>query len=149
MNVITITYIVYILLSLGITVWVAQTLFRNGRIFVIDAFGGNEAIADAINHLLLVGFYLANIGFVSMYLSFGSKPTTTVEAIEYISIKIGVVMLVLGAMHFFNIFNFAKMRRKSRHKMVQKNRLVSDALPAAPTPTRNRTQINIGKLGHR
>ncbi|VAW30237.1 hypothetical protein MNBD_CHLOROFLEXI01-1705 [hydrothermal vent metagenome] len=56
MNVITITYIVYILLSLSITVWVAQTLFRNGRIFVIDAFGGNETIADAINHLLLVGF---------------------------------------------------------------------------------------------
>ncbi|MCA9918250.1 MAG: hypothetical protein KC445_09870 [Anaerolineales bacterium] len=116
MTVVTITYIVYILLSLGITVWVAQTLFRNGRIFVIDAFGGNETMADAVNHLLLVGFYLVNIGFVSMYLSYGAKPTTTVEAIEYISIKIGVVLLVLGAMHFFNIFNFAKMRGKNRRK---------------------------------
>jgi hypothetical protein len=51
-----------------------------------------------------------------MYLSYGSKPATVVDAIEYISIKIGVVLLVLGAMHFFNIFNFAKMRSKSRHK---------------------------------
>ena len=116
MNIVMITYIVYILLSLVITVWVAQTLFRNGRIFVIDAFGGNETMADAVNHLLLVGFYLINIGFVSMYLSYGVKPTTTVDAMEYISIKIGVVLLVLGAMHFFNIFNFAKMRGKNRRK---------------------------------
>ena len=116
MNIVMITYIVYILLSLVITVWVAQTLFRNGRIFVIDAFGGNETMADAVNHLLLVGFYLINIGFVSMYLSYGAKPITTVDAMEYISIKIGVVLLVLGAMHFFNIFNFAKMRGKNRRK---------------------------------
>lgn len=116
MSIVTITYIVYILMSLGITVWVAQTLFRNGRIFVIDAFSGNETMADAVNHLLLVGFYLVNIGFVSMYLSYGAKPSTTVDAIEYISIKIGVVLLVLGAMHFFNIFNFAKMRGKYRRK---------------------------------
>ena len=118
MNIVTITYIVYILLSLGITVWVAQTLFRNGRVFVIDAFGGNETMADAVNHLLLVGFYLVNIGFVSLYLSYGAKPTSLVDAIEYISIKIGVVLLVLGAMHFFNIFNFAKMRSKNRSKHV-------------------------------
>ena len=126
MNIVTITYMVYILLSLGITVWVAQTLFRNGRLFVIDAFGGNETMADAVNHLLLVGFYLINIGFVSMYLSYGAKPSTAVEAIEYISIKIGVVLLVLGAMHFFNIFNFAKLRSKNRRKQV---------MPEAAAPT--------------
>ena len=120
MNVVTITYIIYILLSLAITIWVAQTLFKNGRIFVIDAFQGNETMADAVNHLLLVGFYLVNIGFVSMYLSFGNKPTTMVEAIEYISIKIGVVLLVLGAMHFFNIFNFARLRSKGRKKQTPK-----------------------------
>ncbi|MCC6603793.1 MAG: hypothetical protein IT327_11320 [Anaerolineae bacterium] len=131
MNIVTITYIIYIVLSLGITVWVAQTLFRNGRIFVIDAFGGNDAMADAVNHLLLVGFYLVNIGFVSMYLSYGAKPTTTVDAIEYISIKVGVVLLVLGAMHFFNIFNFAKMRSKNRHKQGEVETAVSINTPSS------------------
>ena len=128
MSIVTITYIIYILLSLGITIWVAQTLFRNGRVFVIEAFGGNETLADAVNHLLLVGFYLVNIGFVSMYLSYGAKPSSVVEAIEYISIKIGVVLLVLGAMHFFNVFNFAKMRSKNRRKQAQQT------LAEAPTP---------------
>lgn len=131
MSVVTITYIVYILLSLAITVWVAQTLFKNGRIFVIDAFGGNETMADAVNHLLLVGFYLINIGFVSMYLSFGRQPTTMVDAIEYISIKIGVVLLVLGAMHFFNIFNFARLRSKGRRNLAQKE----SSVEAKPTTT--------------
>jgi len=128
MSIVTITYIVYIMLSLGSTIWVAQTLFSNGRIFVIEAFGGNETLADAVNHLLLVGFYLINIGFVSMYLSYGAKPASVVDAIEYISIKIGVVLLVLGAMHFFNVFNFAKMRSKSRRKQAQQ------ALAEAPNP---------------
>ena len=131
MNIVTITYLVYIALSLGITVWVAQTLFRNGRIFVIDAFGGNETMADAVNHLLLVGFYLVNIGFVSMYLSYGVKPTTTVDAMEYISIKIGVVLLVLGAMHFFNIFNFAKMRGKNRRKQAAVETAVPTNTPSS------------------
>lgn len=112
MNLVAVTYLVYVLLSLSITLWVANTLFRNGRLFLIDSFGGDVEIADAVNQLLRVGFYLINIGFVSMYLRFGNSPTNVVEAIEYISIKVGVVLIVLGAMHFFNMFNFAKIRSK-------------------------------------
>lgn len=116
MNLAAITYMIYIIISIAVTIWVAQTLFKNGRLFLLDSFGGNKEIADAVNQLLRVGFYLVNIGFVSMYLRFGSKPTTGVEAIEYISVKVGVVLIVLGGMHFFNMFNFAKIRRKGRHK---------------------------------
>ena len=113
MNV-TLTYAIYIILSLGLTIWVATTLFKNGRLFLIDAFHGNKEMADAVNHLLLVGFYLLNLGFVALFLSFGGKPDDGIEAIEYISVKIGIVMLVLGAMHFFNMWNFSKLRRKGQ-----------------------------------
>lgn len=116
MNLVAITYIIYIVLSVSITVWVAQNLFKNGRLFLIDAFGGDDEMARAVNHLLLVGFYLINIGFVAMYLRLGAKPETTVEAIEYVSAKVGVVLLVLGGMHFFNMFNFSKIRSKGRRK---------------------------------
>ena len=109
-----ITYAIYIILSLGLTVWVAKTLFRNGRLFLIDAFHGNKEMADAVNHLLLVGFYLLNVGFIALFLSFGGKPDDGVEAIEYISVKIGIVLIVLGGMHFFNMWNFARARRKGR-----------------------------------
>ncbi len=108
------TYATYIILSLGLTVWVARTLFKNGRLFLIDAFQGNKEMADAVNHLLLVGFYLLNVGFISLFLRFGSKPDSLIESIEYISTKLGIVLVVLGFMHFFNMWNFSKLRRKGR-----------------------------------
>ena len=107
------TYIVYIALSIPLTIWVAHTLYKNGRIFLIDSFRGNERLADSVNHLLVVGFYLINIGYVALALKERIAPTDVREVFETISRKIGVVMLVLGAMHFFNILVFSKMRRRA------------------------------------
>ena len=109
-----ITYTLYTIITVTLTIWVARTLHGNGRIFLVDAFHGNEAMADAVNKLLVVGFYLINFGFVALFLRFGEKPTTVIEGIEYIATKVGVVLVVLGIMHFFNMFNFAKMRTKAR-----------------------------------
>lgn len=107
------TYIVYIALSIPLTIWVAHTLHKNGRIFLVDSFRGNEQLADSVNHLLVVGFYLINIGYVALALKEGVAPADLREVLETISRKIGVVMLVLGGMHFFNIFVFSKMRRRA------------------------------------
>ena len=107
------TYIIYIALSIPLTIWVAQTLHKNGRIFLIDSFRGNERLADSVNHLLVVGFYLINIGYVALALKERIAPTDVREVLETISRKIGVVMLVLGTMHFFNILVFSKMRRRA------------------------------------
>ena len=108
-------YIAYTIISIAMTVWVARTLHKNGRIFLLDAFKDKEEMADSVNHLLVVGFYLINIGFILLYLSSGTKPKTLVEGIEYIATKLGVVLLVLGFMHFFNMFNFNRMRKKGLH----------------------------------
>ena len=107
------TYIVYLIISIALTIWVARTLHKNGRIFLVDSFLGNEPLADSINHLLVVGFYLINIGFVSLALKYGEKPDNLQGVIESLSTKIGCVMLVLGAMHFFNLAVFSKMRRRA------------------------------------
>ena len=113
MNPIVWTYLVYLLISLTLTVWVASTLHKNGRIFLVDAFHGNEPLADSINHLLLVGFYLINVGYVSLALKYGDKPTDLQGVFEALSTKIGVVLLVLGGMHFFNLAIFSKMRKRA------------------------------------
>ena len=105
-------YAAYFLVSLGMTIWVARTLHKNGRLFLVEAFSGNQEMADSVNHLLLVGFYLVNLGFVLLFLRIGSKPADIVEGVEYISTKLGIVILVLGGMHFFNMFNFSRMRKK-------------------------------------
>jgi hypothetical protein len=107
------SYLIYLAVSIGVTIWVARTLHRNGRIFLVDSFLGNEALADSVNHLLVVGFYLINIGYVSLALKHGEKPVDAEGAIEVLSHKIGIVLLVLGAMHFFNIKIFSGMRRRA------------------------------------
>lgn len=114
MTTVVVAYAFYITISLLLTVWVARTLHRNGRVFLVEAFHGNETMADSVNHLLVVGFYLVNIGFITLALKYGDKPTDVQQAIEFLSTKIGLVLVVLGGMHFFNLFNFDKMRRKGR-----------------------------------
>jgi hypothetical protein len=91
------------------------TVLTNRRVFLVDAFHGNTNLADSVNHLLVVGFYLINIGYVTLALKYGDKPGTSQQAFEFLSTKVGLVLLILGGMHFFNVFNFAKIRRKSRH----------------------------------
>jgi hypothetical protein len=113
------TYLAYLAISVTLTVWVARTLHKNGRIFLVDSFLGNEALADSVNHLLVVGFYLINIGFVTLALKYGDKAIDAQSALEILSTKIGLVLVVLGVMHFFNIFVFSKMRRRAAlHKQL-------------------------------
>lgn len=107
------TYLSYLTLSIVLTIWVAQTLHKSGRIFLVDAFGGNEPLADSINHLLVVGFYLINIGYVALALKERSAPQDLRGVLETLSSKVGVVLLVLGLMHFFNLFVFSRMRRRA------------------------------------
>jgi hypothetical protein len=125
MDFIVITYILYLAISIGMTVWVARTLHQNGRIFLVDSFGQNEALADSVNHLLVVGFYLINIGFISFFLRATAQIEEPRGVFELLSTKIGVVMLVLGAMHFFNLFVFSRMRRRAMERY--------EAPPIAPT----------------
>jgi hypothetical protein len=106
-------YALYLVVSVALTVWVARTLHRNGRVFLVDAFHGNESLADSVNHLLVVGFYLINVGYVTLALKYGEKPFNVQTAIEFFSTKIGWVLLVLGLMHFFNLLVFSRMRRRA------------------------------------
>ncbi len=108
-----ITYLLYLAISVGLTIWVAQTLSKNGLPFLVDVFSGNEAIANSINHLLVVGFYLINLGYVCLALKVGAVVVDATGSVEVLSQKIGVVMLVLGGMHFFNLWLFSKIRGRA------------------------------------
>lgn len=113
MNPTVITYLVYLGLSIGLTVWVARTLHQNGRLFLIDVFRGNEELAASTNHLLVVGFYLINLGYVSLALKLGTEVQDARGSIEALSTKVGLVLVVLGGMHFFNLYLFSRIRRRA------------------------------------
>ncbi len=113
MNETVITYGLYLALAVAMTIWVAKTLHKSGRVFLVECFHGNAELADSVNHLLVVGFYLINIGFVSLYLKTTETVTGAQGIFETLSGKMGVVLLMLGGMHFFNLLLFTKLRKRA------------------------------------
>ncbi|MEJ7732068.1 MAG: hypothetical protein WKG00_23015 [Polyangiaceae bacterium] len=106
-------YVVYGLASVALTVWLARTLFKNGAVFLEEVFSGEPKMAEAVNRLLVVGFYLVNLGYASLMLKAGPAPTM-ISAIEVLSYKLGVLLLSLAGMHFANLLVFHKIRRRAK-----------------------------------
>lgn len=112
----TSTYLAYLGITVAMTLYVGHTLHRNGRAFLVKSFGGDETLADSINQLLVVGFYLVNLGFVSLSLKLEIAPQDMAETIEVLSKKVGIVLIVLGIMHFMNIAGFARFGKCFSHQ---------------------------------
>ena len=108
------TYLAYVLISVGLTIWVARTLHKNGRPFLVDVFAERQDLADSVNHLLVVGFYLINFGYMSLALRLAEPVATAVGGVEALSYKVGLVLVVLGGMHFFNLYVFSRIRQSRR-----------------------------------
>ena len=113
MSYILICYSIYLVLTVVLTIWVAHTLFKNGKVFLIDIFHGNEELAKAVNNLLLVGFYLVNIGYAVYTLRIEYNIENARILVEELSLKLGAIILILGGMHFFNMFVFFKLRKRA------------------------------------
>jgi hypothetical protein len=118
MNYFIISYAIYLVLAIALTIWVAWTLFKNGRVFLVDIFHGNEQLADSVNHLLLVGFYLINIGYAVYTLRIMGDISSSQAVIEKLSLKLGAIILILGGMHFFNLFVFFKLRSRAKASLA-------------------------------
>ncbi|MGG9960245.1 hypothetical protein [Ferruginibacter sp. SUN106] len=125
MNYIIITYCLYLTITIALTIWVARTLFKNGKVFLVDIFHGNKELADSVNNLLLVGFYLVNIGYAVYTLQVTSSITNFQEVIEKLSVKVGFIILILGAMHFFNLYIFFTLRKKATMEKRFKTNVIS------------------------
>ena len=105
------THISYLAISIAVTIWVARTLRKHGMIYLSDKMDSKPEVAESFSNLLIVGFYLINLGFESLALKYGGAAHDTVSAIELLSTKIGFVLLCLGAMHFITVAVLTKSRR--------------------------------------
>ena len=126
MNYIIITYSFYLVITIALTIWVARTLFKNGKVFRIDIFHGNKELADSVNNLQLVGFYLINIGYAVYTLQVTNNIANVQQVIESLSLKIGLIILILGGMHFFNLYIFFTLRKKATQEARYKAPVVNN-----------------------
>jgi hypothetical protein len=114
MDPLVLMYAAYLAIAVPVTLWVGSTLRRNGLVFLLDVFGGDEDLARAVNHLLVVGFYLVNLGYVAIALKTSSPVSDTRTAVEALSMKVGTVVLLLGVLHLANVFVLNKLRRRAQ-----------------------------------
>jgi hypothetical protein len=138
------TYVVYLLITVPLTIWVASTLSRNGRVFLADVFAGNDALANAVNTLLVVGFYLLNLGYVAVALKITASVGTASAAMENLAWKVGFVLLVLGGVHFFNLYVLSRFRRRRLLDAAPPPVPPSRQMPPAPPPMPPRPPVRPG-----
>jgi hypothetical protein len=117
-NQLVIVYLAYAAASIGLTIWLARTLFKNGEVFLEEVFADNPRMASAVNRLLVVGFYLLNLGYALLTLKAGNQVLTSTEAIETLAMKLGSLLLVLGGLHMGNLYLFHRIRRRGQIRLA-------------------------------
>ena len=129
-----VVYLVYIAVALALTTWLAKTLFRNGVVFLHDVFVDKPDLADAVNHLLVVGFYMLNTGY-ALYILRASAGLTMFEAVQFLVNRLALLLGTLALMHFVNVFVFwqIRARREQRHIPMPLSPPRPPVPPAAPT----------------
>lgn len=127
----SLSYLAYLAISIALTIWVARTLSKNGLVFLVECFGHDRTLAESTNHLLVVGFYLVNLGWILLTLRFGASPESAADVIRFLSTKIGIVVVALGFMHFFNMNAIAKFGRKVG-TWFREEQWAAAARPASP-----------------
>ena len=113
-----IAYLTYVCVSVALTVWIARTLFKHGEVFLEDVFSHNPRMSGAVNRLLVVGFYLLNLGYALLTLRGDHAELTPVQAIEMLAMKLGALMLGLGVLHFLNLYLFYRIRRRGQIRLA-------------------------------
>lgn len=111
---IVLAYLIHLPVALGLTFYVARTLFRNARVLMLDIFTGRTDIADSTNRLFEVGFYLLNAGFALWTLRITGHVSSNQELVEVLANKLGGFAIYLGVMLFLNMYLFFRGRKKSR-----------------------------------
>ncbi|MFW6775229.1 hypothetical protein ACOACO_13165 [Nocardioides sp. CPCC 205120] len=114
------THLVYLAVALPVTVWVARTLLVNGTAFLTDVYEGRAQLAGSVNRLMVVGFYLLNIGFVLLLVRVGGEVRGFADMLETLSGKLGVVLLVLGVVHLANVHTFNSIRKRRNEERVRR-----------------------------
>lgn len=118
MNYAITSYVLYLVLTIGLTIWVASTLFKNGKVFLVDIFSGNQEFANSVNRLLVVGFYLINLGFAISSLDAIGSVNDLADLFIRVSKRVGIITLVLGGMHFLNMYVFFQIRNNARENRI-------------------------------
>ena len=131
---VVVVYTVYVAVAVGLTIWLARTLFRNGTVFLADVFAEQPGLAQAVNHLLVVGFYMLSLGY-GLYILHAAQGMTQLQAAQFLVNRLAVLLVSLAAIHFVNVFVFWKIRVHRERRDMPTPVKATGSVPPAPTTT--------------
>jgi hypothetical protein len=126
-------YVTYAAVAVGLTAWLARTLFRNGTAFLLDVFEDRPALAEAVNRLLVVGFYMLNLGY-GLYILRAGRGLGGFEAVQYLVNRLAILLGTLGVIHFVNVLVFWKIRSRREQRQLPPPVAPHLLIPTPPTP---------------
>ncbi|MGH3651235.1 MAG: hypothetical protein ACRDU9_11060 [Acidimicrobiia bacterium] len=104
-------YVIYAAVAVAMTALLARTLFKAGAVFLDDVFEGRPRLAEAVNRLLVVGFYMLNLGY-GLFLLRAEPQETAFDAVAYLVNRLAILLVTLGVIHFVNVFVFWSIRHR-------------------------------------
>lgn len=112
MNLNIIGYAIYLLITTIIIVNVGKVCYRNGNIYVAQLIPEHLDLCHKTNQILLVGYYLLNLGYCAMTLISWEQLYSFQQLIEVIAVKSATIIDTIALMHYFNIFILTKYIQK-------------------------------------
>ncbi|SHM22471.1 hypothetical protein [Flavobacterium chilense] len=112
MNFNIIGYFIYLGITIFIILKVGKICYKNGNIYVADLIPNHADICQKINQVLLLAYYLLNIGYCAMTLISWQKIVSFSQLIETIGIKTSIIVFIISILHYLNIFIITKYIQK-------------------------------------
>lgn len=128
-------YLLYAAAAVALTAWLAQTLSRNGAVFLEDVFKDRPGLAQAVNRLLVTGFYMLNLGY-AFYILRANEGLDAFGSVQFLVNRLALLLVTLALIHFVNVFVFWRIRSRGeqRHLPVPVAPQVAVEAPAATSP---------------
>jgi len=109
--------ILYLAITGYVTVYVGKVLYTNGRPFLLKMLMGQEELTDSVNRILLTGYYLVNLGYVSVMLTIRTPVASVSDLLASLGMSVGRILLTLGVMHHINIAAAVAWNKMNSNKL--------------------------------
>ena len=120
MNYNILSYAVYGCITAFIIYYVGKLFHQNGRVFILRLFNGNEPLTDTTNNILLLAYYLFNLGYAIAQLSFWERVQAIDSVISSVCSKTGLLVLILAVTHYFNMLLIYLLSKKNTSLLITK-----------------------------
>ncbi|MFB6454261.1 hypothetical protein ACE38W_03235 [Chitinophaga sp. Hz27] len=105
-------YIIYFFITALITILAGWLFYHNGRHFILYFFKGDVGLTDSVNKLLLIGYYLLNLGYAIIMIGFWEQLNSWQQLIETVASMCGRIMITLGIIHWVNMATIYLLGKK-------------------------------------